>query len=168
MRFEIAIYQAVLTAMPTMRRNKVAMIAVCFNASIGDATWIGELINGQPFEGISLDYKAGKGSIIPAGRIERERAVHRFDPDLRQDAILNRRDKLIREAPTLIRQAQDLDRKWLLASTTTLLALFRGAVAQPLNIKISRALLAYLGTIDPEWPARLVNAIPKTPVESNT
>ena len=49
---------------------------------------------------------------------------HEYDPEDRDDARRNRRDKILREAPGLIANATGLDRAWLEVASLTLDALF--------------------------------------------
>ena len=72
--------------------------------------------------GLSFEYTAGLGVIVNTIRTVGQ--PRRHDPEERDDARRNRRDKILREAPRLIASATGEDRTWLEASMLALDCIF--------------------------------------------
>jgi hypothetical protein len=66
--------------------------------------------------GLCFDYTGGRGAIVHKIRSNVDGLVvikHKHDPEDRDDARRNLRDKILREAPGLIDDATGWDRAWL-------------------------------------------------------
>jgi hypothetical protein len=72
--------------------------------------------------GLCFEYTGGLGVIV--NTIRRIGEPRRHDPKDRDNALKNRRDKILREAPRLIRNATGKDREWLEVSMLTLDSVF--------------------------------------------
>jgi hypothetical protein len=92
--------------------------------------------------GLCFDYTGGRGAIVHKIRSNVDGLVvikHKHDPEDRDDARRNLRDKILREAPGLIDDATGWDRAWLeismqaLDGITVTVHFIRRAGRQPEN-----------------------------------
>lgn len=169
LRFEIAVYRAVQLWAPTLPEIAAAEIGVSFNDSV-DVSWIKKIIDGNPLEGFSLNYRGGRGEQIKPSQIIRGREVRRFDPTRKIDARLNRRDKLMRDAPALIERADGVDLLWLEMSVKGLVTLLEEIFTRDADPRVISYVLKILRVVDQEWSrrlSRLVKLFPENIMESS-
>jgi hypothetical protein len=113
--------------------------------------------------GLSFTYTGGRGVIVaktktgPGIRIE-------HDPDERDDARKNRRDKILREAPKLITGATGADLAWLQISMQALDGLFN-AIALG-DVEALRYAITVLESPAIGFPISLQKLIPKMAARS--
>ena len=108
--------------------------------------------------GLCFDYTGGRGEIV--NRIGPIVIKHRqHDPELRDNARENRRDKILREAPKLIAGATGEDRVWLEVSKQALDGAFNAlALGDGKAMQLALTILETIG-----WRARLKNSFLKNP-----
>jgi hypothetical protein len=94
--------------------------------------------------GLCFEYTGGLGVIV--NTIRRIGEPRRHDPKDRDNALKNRRDKILREAPRLIRNATGKDREWLEVSMLTLDSVFNAlALGDDEALQMSFAILRRIG-----------------------
>ena len=119
MRWEVAVFGMLVRG----RLRDSQIHAAEFAASVFNNSVNVSRIEG----GLCFDYTGGRGALVQKRKVVVDGVVvvkHEYDPEDRDDARRNRRDKILREAPGLIANATGLDRAWLEVAILTLDALF--------------------------------------------
>jgi hypothetical protein len=124
-----------------------------FAASVFNKSVVVTRIDG----GLCFDYTGGLGEIVNrVGPIVTKHRQH--DPELRDDARKNRRDKILREAPKLIAGATGEDRVWLEVSMQALDGAFNAlALGDDKAMQLALTILKSIG-----WRATLKKSFLKS------
>jgi len=120
MRWEVAVFGMLVRG----RLRNSPIRAAEFAASVFNNSVNVSRIEG----GLCFDYTGGRGVLVHKTKTVGVDGIvairHEHDPEDRDDARRNRRDKILREAPGLIERATGPDRVWLEISMQALDGLF--------------------------------------------
>jgi hypothetical protein len=148
-RFEVAVFHALLTWAPTIPHALAAEIAVSFHDSIKISA-----VEKSGLVGLGFEYSAGRGEIASI-RIVKGSVTIKYDPERKTGGRENRRDKILRDAPKLIEEAQGRNRLWLEVSARGLLGLLDAMTTVDENPEAMRYALKILAAVDSDWPRLL-------------
>ena len=100
--------------------------------------------------GLRFDYMGGRGEIVHKSKTTAGGGLviikHEHDPEMRDDAGKNRRDRILREAPKLIADATGPDRVWLEVSMQALDGAFNAiALGDEMALRYALTILEGVG-----------------------
>jgi hypothetical protein len=141
-RFEVAVFGMLVRtrlSKPGELIRAASFAAVVFNKGV-------KVTAGERGVGLSFHYTGGRGAIVTKmGRDKR-----RHNPKDRDEALKNRRDKILREAPALLAGATGKDAVWLEISMLSLDAAFNAlAIGDGFRLRAAIGVLESVGWSEP-------------------